>query len=57
MPSDRLILSDGISLVPQEPSGASQVALVVRNLPANAGDVKRCGIDPWVGNRVEEPEA
>ena len=27
---------------------ASQVALVVKNPPANAGD-KRCGFDPWVG--------
>ena len=26
---------------------ASQVVLVVKNLPANAGDV-RCGFDPWV---------
>jgi len=22
---------------------------VVNNLPADAGDVKRCGFDPWVG--------
>ena len=28
--------------------GASQLALVVKNLPANAGDM-RCGFDPWVG--------
>ena len=28
--------------------GDSQVVLVVKNLPANAGDVKRCGFDPWV---------
>ena len=29
--------------------GASQVALVAKNLPANAGDRhKRCGFDPWV---------
>ena len=27
---------------------SSQVALVVKNLPANAGGVKRCGFDPWV---------
>ena len=27
--------------------GASQVALVVKNPPTNAGD--RCGSDPWVG--------
>ena len=28
---------------------ASQVALVVKNLPANAGDVRRRESDPWVG--------
>ena len=22
---------------------------MVKNLPANAGDIKRCGLDPWVG--------
>ena len=27
---------------------ASQVVLVVKNLPANAGNEKRCGFDPWV---------
>ena len=26
----------------------SQVLLVVKNPPANAGDIKRCGFDPWV---------
>ena len=25
------------------------MVLVVKNPPANAGDVKRCGFDPWVG--------
>ena len=25
------------------------VALVVKNSPANAGDIMRCGFDPWVG--------
>ena len=29
--------------------GASQVALVVKNLPANAGGPKRCGFNPSVG--------
>ena len=29
--------------------GASQEALVIKNLPANARDIKRCGLDPWVG--------
>ena len=28
---------------------ASQVALVVKNLLANAGDIKRCAFDPRVG--------
>ena len=27
---------------------ASQVVLMVKNLPASAGDM-RCGFDPWVG--------
>ena len=27
----------------------SQMALVVKNPPANAGDIKRCGFNPWVG--------
>ena len=29
--------------------GASQVALMVKNLPANARDYKRCRFNPWVG--------
>ena len=28
---------------------ASQVALVVKKLPANAGDIRDMGSDPWVG--------
>ena len=28
---------------------ASQVVLVARNPPANAGDVRDCGFDHWVG--------
>jgi len=28
---------------------AFQMALVVRNLPANAGDIKRYRFNPWVG--------
>ena len=27
---------------------ASQAALVVKNLPANAGDIKSCRFNPWV---------
>ena len=30
-------------------SMASQMALVVKKLPANAGDVKRCRFSLWVG--------
>ena len=29
-----------------EVDGPPGVALVVKNLPASAGDVKRCGFDP-----------
>ena len=29
--------------------GASQVALVVKNPPVSAGDIKRYWFDPWVG--------
>ena len=25
------------------------MTLVINNLPADAGDVERCGFDPWVG--------
>ena len=35
------------------------MALVAKNPPANAGDVKRLGFNPWVGNipsrRAEQP--
>ena len=41
------------------PYGASQVALVVKNLPANAGRHKRREFDPWIGNipwrRAQQP--
>ena len=30
--------------------GASQLVLVVKNSPANAGDTKRHGFNPWVEN-------
>ena len=30
--------------------GASQVVLLVKNSPTNAGDVKRHGFDPWLRN-------
>ena len=37
-------------LIPgQRTKGAFQVAIVVKNPSANAGDL-RCGFDPWVGN-------
>ena len=28
--------------------GASQVVLTVKKLPANTGDINRCGFNPWV---------
>ena len=34
--------------------GASQVALVVKNLPANAEDLRGCGFNPWVQKILEE---
>ena len=30
-------------------AGASQVVLVAKTPPANAGDVRDVGFDPWVG--------
>ena len=33
---------------------ASQVALVVKNLPANAGDIKDSGLSPESGRSLEE---
>ena len=30
-------------------SGASQVMLVIKNPPANAGDIMSCGFNPWAG--------
>ena len=36
--------------------GASQVVLVVKNPPANEGDIKRHWFDPWVGTIPSEPQ-
>ena len=30
-------------------AGLLRWRLVVKNPPTNAGDLKRCGFDPWVG--------
>ena len=35
-------------------NGASQVALVVKNLPANAGDIKDAGSTPGSGRSLEK---
>ena len=35
-------------------SGASQVALVIKNLPANAGDIRDMGSIPWWGRSPGE---
>ena len=29
--------------------GLSQAALALQNLPSNAGDIRDCGLGPWVG--------
>ena len=38
-----------LSLILSEVSGASQVVLVVKNLPANAGDIRDVGLIPGSG--------
>ena len=38
-----------VSLPVTVSSRASQVALVVKNPLVNAGDIKRCEFNPWVG--------
>ena len=40
--------------VPLAPPRASQVTLVVKNLPANAGDVRDMGSVPGLGRSPEE---
>ena len=40
---------DILERTPRKCNGASQVALVVKNSPANVGDAKRNGFSPWVG--------
>ena len=39
--------------------GASQVALVLKNMPSSTGRCKRHGFDPWIGNtswrRAQQP--
>ena len=39
----------GASLHSTRNYGASHVELVVKHLPANAGDIKRHEFGPWVG--------
>ena len=39
---------------PNEDGRASQVALVVKNLPANAGDIRDTGSIPWSGRPPRE---
>ena len=41
-------------LILQKWSGASQVALVVKNPPANAGDIRGVGSIPGLGRSPEE---
>ena len=55
LPSDFSLLSDISTNVPSsgEP-WASQVELVVKNLPANAGDVRDVGSIPGLGRSLKE---
>ena len=39
---------------PKEAGRASQVALVVKNLPASAGDLRDTGSIPWSGRPLRE---
>ena len=39
----------GTVTLPSEPPGKPQVALVVKNLPADARDIKRHRFNPWGG--------
>ena len=39
---------------PSEPKGASQVVLVVKNPPANAGDIRNSGLIPGLGRSPGE---
>ena len=41
-------LLDKVTEAPSSQLQVSQLALLVKNLPASAGDVKRHGFDPWV---------
>ena len=40
--------------LPSEPPGKPQVALVVKNLPANAGDIRDAGLIPGLGRSPGE---
>ena len=44
----QMILVRNLRITCQYPLWPSQVTLVVKNLPANAGDLKRCRFNPWV---------
>ena len=47
-------VSDGDLLYSIGNYGASQVALVVKNPPANAGDIRDMGLIPWLGRSPGE---
>jgi len=49
----RLRGQDSIRMAPFT-LGASQVALVIKNPPANVGDVRDVGSSPWLGRYPEE---
>ena len=56
--TDRLTAGRGTRVVkgwvPHPPTQASQVALVVKNPPVNAGDIRDAGLTPGSGRSLEE---
>ena len=50
---DHIVLTNIFSILTEEMnSRVSQVMLVVKNPPANAGDIMRCGLDSYVGKII-----
>ena len=54
MPRLAQIISGGLVYTQVACVWASQVLLVVKNLPANAGDVRDLGSIPWLGRSPGE---
>ena len=50
-------MTSGLFAEVSHSSGASQVALVVKNFPANAGDIRDAGLIPGPGRSPEKGNA